>query len=165
MMKYTNYIINGNILDLDQLIAEKPGWKQLSIVASLPVAFMGLGFISATIPFTVMIDGYRSLKMRYYIYLKKYKRDKYYSEVFSSLDISQRYGNNLKIILQKGYNEIFMNSNIQISNIPMAPIKYKLQYILSKGSYIVTDQQMNTFHTLDRSYFYVKRTLREKLTW
>ena len=44
-MKYTNYIIKGNVVDLEQLIPEKPFAKQLVILGLLPVAFMGVLFI------------------------------------------------------------------------------------------------------------------------
>ena len=45
VMKYTNYIIKGNVVDLEQLIPEKPFAKQLVILGLLPVAFMGVLFI------------------------------------------------------------------------------------------------------------------------
>lgn len=161
MMKYTNYILKGNVIDLDQIISEKPGWKQVTILLSLPVAAMALVFISASIPMALTADGYRTLKMRYYLYMKQYKRDRYYTEVFSSLTLQPKYKTMYKILLQKGYNEIIMDSTTIIKDISVVPFKFKLQYILSKGSYILTEKQMETLNILSRSYSFV----RQRATW
>lgn len=165
MMKYTNYIINGNIVDIDQLISTKPGWKQVSILVSIPVAIMGLSFFTGALPFAISLDGVRILKLKYILYMRNYRRDKYFIRILSPLKLSHDYQNYLNMVFLKGRDEILMNSTVKMNDISIVPFKVKLQYILSKGSYILTDQQVNTFKTLDKglnkSYIFVKQTLRQ----
>jgi len=86
-MKYTNYIINGNPVDIEQMILDKRGLKQLSILIALPVAITGLVIFTGAIPFAVFIDSIRALKYEYYQLQKKYKKYKHYENIFSSLSI------------------------------------------------------------------------------
>jgi len=73
-MKYTNYIINGNLINVDQLISDKKILKEISILISLPVAITGLAVFTSIVPLTVVIDGARALKYEYYQLQKKYKK-------------------------------------------------------------------------------------------
>jgi hypothetical protein len=86
-MKYTNYIINGKPVDIEQIISNKKVLREISILAALPVAITGLAIFASIIPLTVVIDGARALKYEYYQLQKKYKRYRYYENVFTSLSI------------------------------------------------------------------------------
>ena len=157
-MKYTNYILSGDVINIEQLISEKPVWKQLTILGLLPVAVFGVAFFTSAIPFTVIIDGYRSLKMRYYVYMKKYRRYKYYEEAFTSLAIPRSNKENLKAILTKG-REMLMNSSTGFEELSQLPFKIRLEYMLMKGSYVLVDQRIYAFRGIDRGFGYVKKTL------
>jgi len=157
-MKYTNYILHGDVINIEQLISEKPVWKQLTIMGLLPVAIFGVVFFTGTLPFTVMIDGYRYLKMRYYVYMKKYRRYKYYEEAFTSLAIPRSNKETLKILFTKG-REMIMNSSAGFEEISHLPFKMRLEYMLMKSSYVLVDQRINAYRGIDRGFGYVKRTL------
>ncbi|HOG74197.1 MAG TPA: hypothetical protein PLP47_04655 [Methanofastidiosum sp.] len=148
-MKYTNYIIKGNVVDLEQLIPEKPFAKQLVILGLLPVAFMGVLFIGGTIPGALLIDGYRSIKMRYYLYMKRYRIYKYYDEAFSSLSISVHSKERIKLILTKGKKSILDSSAVSLSESPIST-KLRIQYALIKSSYLLTDGQLKVINILGK---------------
>lgn len=160
-MKYTNYIIKGDIINVEQCISQKPGFKQISILILIPVVFMALIFFSSMIPFTLAIDGYRSLKMDYYIYMKKYKEHKYYLDVLRTFDLSN---NNLKILLNKG-KSILMNPDVKFENTySTVPFRLRLQYFLTTGSYLLVDKRIEMQNQINRGFHHLKQTL-PKLEW
>jgi len=115
-MKYTNYIINGNLINVDQLISDKKILKEISILISLPVAITGLAVFTSIIPLTAVIDGARALKYEYYQLQKKYKKYKYYENVFTSLSIDVDTRIRMYLALQdiSHYHER-LNMNYQLS--------------------------------------------------
>jgi hypothetical protein len=145
-MKYTNYILNGNIVDIEGIIPKKRIFRQLTVLCLIPIAFFGIGVFSLMIPFTLLIDGYRSLKMQRYIYLKKYKEYTYYTEVFSELNATSIEKERLRFFLTSG-KQYFMSSEINDYN--DIPLLSKAQYILSKSTYFITNKHFKIKHSID----------------
>lgn len=137
-MKYTNYIIGGDMINIDQMISEKPVWRQISILFCIPVAILGLAVLSGAVPMAVAIDGFRALKMRYYMYMRSYRRYHYYEQAFSSLSLDRRNKETIKLMLLRGKNILMDSTMISVSNAHI-PFKMRLQYALVKGSYQFVD--------------------------
>jgi hypothetical protein len=86
-MKYTNYLINGNFIDIDSIIAQNKILRTITIPIGIVVAFTGVICIGGIIPMAVMADTGRSIKYAYYTLMKKYYMHKYYDNVFNSLSV------------------------------------------------------------------------------
>lgn len=161
-MKYTNYIINGTVIDIESIIPEKPIIKQMTILGLIPVSIMGLTFLTAAIPGTLLIDGYRALKMKYYIYMKKYKAYKHYEDVFASLSLPRYEREKYKFLYTSG-KAFYMRSSDYNEEYLNVPFQYKLKYALSKGSYFLTDRQLQVkyvlSHNLNRGFGAISKTL------
>ena len=163
-MKYTNYILKADIIDINQLVSDKPGLKQITILTSIVVAIVGVIILGGMIPATLLADGYRSLKMQYYIYMKKYKLYNYYSDVLSSLSLSSSVETKLKMIFVKGREDFLLNSSSPMYTIQKShiPFKLKLQYMLSKNMYGLTYQQIELTNFVgagfNRGYNIVRKT-------
>lgn len=165
-MKYTKYILNSDIVNIDQMISKKPVWKQLSILISIIVAIFGLILLSSAIPFTTAIDSFRVLKMRYYEYMKKYRNYNYYEEVFSSLSLNHTDKEKNKLFLIKG-RDILMNSEIQVLSNAHISFKMRFQYMLIKGSYQFVDQGLFVSKHVEKGVSGIIKTLskiKQKIT-
>lgn len=84
-MKYTNYLINKDFVDVDQILSDKLIFKHISIVLAISVASMGVIIIGGMIPIAVVADTVRSMRYEYYKVIKKYKH--YHNVVLNSLAI------------------------------------------------------------------------------
>jgi hypothetical protein len=84
VVRYTNYILNGNPLQPDNFIAEGRLRLTTTIVV-LPSAIIGVVFVGCMIPACVAIDSGRLLKLRYYQYCKAQRRERYLKSVMISL--------------------------------------------------------------------------------
>jgi len=98
-MKYTNYIINNNI-DIDGMISKKPVLKQITVLLSLPVAFVSLIILSLMIPPALVMDSGRYAKMEYYYFAKKQRKSHYINNIVASLDVPKRERNKLRNLLK-----------------------------------------------------------------
>jgi hypothetical protein len=85
-MKYTKYIINGNFVDIEQLIENKY-LRFITVPIAVLVAFTGLIFLSGALPLTITVDMGRSLKYEYHKLLRKHYTRKYYENMFASLSL------------------------------------------------------------------------------
>ena len=72
-MKYTNYIINGKTVNINSIISNKKYIRHFTVVVAIPVAFTGICVLSGLLPFAVMIDGARYVKLKYYNISRKQK--------------------------------------------------------------------------------------------
>ena len=61
-MKYTNYLINGKIVDIDSLQTNNRLLKYPIRFVSIPVAIVAIVTIGSAIPIAVVADGVRNLK-------------------------------------------------------------------------------------------------------
>lgn len=160
-MKYTNYILHGNFIHLEQFISPKPIAKQFTILFLILVAFLGIFALLCMIPLTLTGDVFRLLKMQYHIYMQKYKMYKYYDEALGSLNLV--YKENLMVLLNKG-KPILMNPNIEMKNIiSTVPFKIKLQYMLTSQSYLIVDKRISMVDKLNKGFIYLKETINLKL--
>mgnify|MGYP001767524172 FL=1 len=68
-LKYTNYLINGEVLNMDNIQTNNKYFKLPVILISIPVAIFGLMLIGGTVPMAISIDGVRAIK--YYLIHQK----------------------------------------------------------------------------------------------
>ncbi len=68
--KYTDYIINGDVIDINSLISENKYIKIISIPIASTVAIAGIVIFSCLIPMTISVDSARQVKF-YYIRTKR----------------------------------------------------------------------------------------------
>jgi len=69
-LKYTDYLINGEILDMNSIQTNSKYFKLPVILISIPVAIFGVILIGGTIPVAFTIDGLRNAKS-YLIHQKR----------------------------------------------------------------------------------------------
>lgn len=84
-MKYLTYILSSNPIQPDNFISDKQGLKELTTLAVLPAAAIGLVFLAVLIPGAAGMDLYRFGKL---IALRREKRAnlrKYATAVIISL--------------------------------------------------------------------------------
>ena len=65
MMKYTNILINGDYMNFNNFIIEKPILKEFSIVMCMPLVTVGFFLIGSVIPYAIIIDGLRYVKYKH----------------------------------------------------------------------------------------------------
>lgn len=63
--KYTDYIINGNIVDINSVMSENKYIRIISIPMVSTVAIMGLLVFACMIPMTISVDSARQIKFHY----------------------------------------------------------------------------------------------------
>ena len=63
--KYTDYIINGNIVDVNSIMSENRFIKIISIPIASTVAIMGVIAFACMIPMTISVDCARHVKFHY----------------------------------------------------------------------------------------------------
>jgi len=142
-MKYTNLIINGDIVKVDQLISDNKILKPITILVSLPVAIVGLSILTSAVPAALLIDGTRYVKYRYYMYMKNYKKYRYYDHVFTSLGYREKQKSKMllafetlpnyfrqratpKYFLRKGsYHLVYIRENIQKDFYNLTKFRFK----------------------------------------
>jgi hypothetical protein len=84
VVRYTNYILNGNPLQPDNFIAEGRLRLTTTLVV-LPSALIGVVVIGCMIPACVAIDFGRFLILCRYQHLKAQRRERYLKSVMISL--------------------------------------------------------------------------------
>lgn len=72
-MKYTNYLINGNVVDVDSLQTNNRLLKYPVRFVSIPIIFVGIIVIGGAIPIAIMADGVRNVKCRAIHYKRNHK--------------------------------------------------------------------------------------------
>jgi hypothetical protein len=70
--KYTNYIVNGNVVDINSLIEKRGPVRIITIPLASTVAIMGFIVFACFIPMTVTVDSARQLKFQYIKTKRKY---------------------------------------------------------------------------------------------
>lgn len=71
-LKYTNYIINGDFIHIEDVISKEKYYKEVTIIVMIPVAIAGLAFFTSVLPFAATIDTSRILRY----HLTKYRHRK-----------------------------------------------------------------------------------------
>ena len=67
----TKYLIEDSVPDLQKIIPQKRGLREITIVVMIPTAIVGLGVMSMMLPMTMTIDSYKNLKDQYKIKINK----------------------------------------------------------------------------------------------
>ena len=147
-MKYTNYIINGNIIHVEQFIPDKIIFRQIIILCLIVISIFGILFLLSLVPISLLMDWLRIMKIKYYINLKKYKRYRYYNDVLHSLNIQN--DNKTFIYLFNDNHKILMNPTKTFEDIIMTttiPYKIKIQYNLI-DKYLLISEPIKNIHGL-----------------
>lgn len=76
-LKYTDYLINGEIMNMDSIQTDNKYFKFPVILISIPVAIFGVMMLSGSIPVAFTIDGLRNVKS----YLIHQKRNMHHKEI------------------------------------------------------------------------------------
>jgi len=79
-MKYTNYLINGEIVDLSAFNTNKIYLKPITIPLGITVAATGAIFIGGLIPMAVGVDTVRNLKC---LLLKQERKHRYKKRIYN----------------------------------------------------------------------------------
>jgi hypothetical protein len=71
-MKYLNSIINNKV-DIESMVSQKKGFKEVTILAAIPVAILGIVVLTSMIPPAAIIDTGRFAKTKYYQFIRRKK--------------------------------------------------------------------------------------------
>lgn len=85
-MKYLNYILTKSPLQPDNFISEKQVLKELTTIAVLPAAFLGVVVLVGLIPGAGIMDLQRLVRLRYLLWSREERRKSYAKAVLLSLD-------------------------------------------------------------------------------
>ena len=85
-MKNLRYILHGSPLQPDNFISEKQVLKELTIIAVLPAAFLGVVVLVGLIPGAGVMDLQRLVKLRYLLWSREERRKSYARAVLLSLN-------------------------------------------------------------------------------
>ena len=98
-MKYTNYILNTNFVNIDCIISDNPILKPFTIGIGLVVASFAIMILSFFLLGAFMIDAARYGKLQWYYFIKKYHKYKYFNDVLISLNVPRKKRNEMKYLL------------------------------------------------------------------
>lgn len=85
-MKYTSYILSKQPVNPDLLISDRRVLHEMTVLASLPVAAVGILVVAGLVPGAWLIDLTRLIKLRRYQYLALQRKRRYISAVLRSLN-------------------------------------------------------------------------------
>lgn len=84
-MKYTNYILNGRPLRPETFIAESQGLRQITILAVLPAAVIGVFILLGLLPGAIVMDTTRTIRYKHHLHKKVLRKKRYAECVIRSL--------------------------------------------------------------------------------
>ena len=70
--KYTDYIVNGNIVDVNSLVSENKYMRIVTIPLASTVAIAGVAIFACLIPMTITVDSARHVMFHYIKTKRKY---------------------------------------------------------------------------------------------
>jgi hypothetical protein len=73
-MKYTNLIINGNIIDIESLIPQNKIQKTITLPIIITIAMCGVFVLIGFLPITIAIDETRHIKSQFIKMKRKYDK-------------------------------------------------------------------------------------------
>ena len=83
-MKYTHQIINGTV-NIDGLLSNNKYLRPASILLAIQVAVVGLVLLAGALPFAVLLDGGRILKLTLHRQIRNYQLRCYITDVVASV--------------------------------------------------------------------------------
>ena len=84
LMKYTHQIINGNV-NIEGLLSNNKYLRPATILLALQVAIVGLILLVGALPFAVLLDGGRILKLTLHRQIRNYQLRCYITDVVASV--------------------------------------------------------------------------------
>jgi hypothetical protein len=63
-------VVHGDYIHVDDLVPEKPVFKEIGILVSIPIATICLIGITGTIPLSLLYDSYRHVKYQHILHMK-----------------------------------------------------------------------------------------------
>ena len=64
-VNYTNYILNGNVININSILSKKRYFKQITITLAIPVAAVGLLTFLGILPATFIYDRAKEGELKY----------------------------------------------------------------------------------------------------
>lgn len=105
-MKYTNYLVNGKVLDVTQMISKNKYVKPVSILAALPIVSIGVIVITGILPSAVIADSVRNVKYR--IYTFKRRHSTFVPKTYKQQEIEEQWFDKMlqkqKVYIKEKYN-------------------------------------------------------------
>jgi len=99
-MKYTSYIIDGDF-NIDGIVIEKQGIKQITILIGITVAIFGMVILTGLLPITITADTMRLIKLRYYLIQKKIHKQMYIKNILNPFNLPRQEKLRLQLLLTK----------------------------------------------------------------
>ena len=99
-MKYTSYIIDGDF-NIDGIVIEKQGIKQITILIGIAVAILGMVILTGLLPIAITADTMRLIKLRYYLIQKEIHKQIYIRSILNSFTLPRQEKLRLQLLLTK----------------------------------------------------------------
>ena len=61
-MKYTDYLLNTNFVDVDSLVSDNKYLNEPSKILPITISIIGIVCIGSLLPFTIIVDTFNKLK-------------------------------------------------------------------------------------------------------
>ena len=61
-MKYTNYLLNTNFVDVDSLVSKNKYLEEPSKILPITISLVGIVCIGSLLPFTIIVDTFNKLR-------------------------------------------------------------------------------------------------------
>ena len=97
-MKYTSYIIDGDF-NIDGIVIEKQGIKQITILIGITVAIFGMVILTGLLPITITADTMRLIRLRYYLIQKEIYKQRQINNMLYSFNLPKQERLRLQILL------------------------------------------------------------------
>jgi len=75
-MNYTNYILNGNVININSIISKKRYLRQITITLAIPVAAVGILTFMGILPATFILDRAKEGELKYLKAKRRWRKKK-----------------------------------------------------------------------------------------
>lgn len=99
-MKYTNYIIDGDF-NIDGIIVEKKGVRQITILIGITVAIFGMVILTGLLPIAITADTIRLIRLRYYLIQKEIHKQRQINNMLYPFNLPKQEKLRLQLLLAK----------------------------------------------------------------
>jgi hypothetical protein len=97
-MNYTNYIINGNFIDINSIISKKKYFKHITISIAIPIACVGVLTMIGILPLTFVLDRAKEGELKYLKAVRRYRKNKAFMAYLETLSDNKDQRNYVKKI-------------------------------------------------------------------
>ncbi len=95
-MKYTKFLLQKDLVNLDLLETDNVFLKAPSVVLTLAVGIAGILFVVGMLPMTTTMDGCRTVKYQFIMFTRKQRED---SIVRKTIVVYRMIGHNNRVIV------------------------------------------------------------------